>query len=251
MTDATDAIIIGSGFGGAMAAYELVRTGLRVSMLERGPWVPRGAHNWDADGTVEATRFYSTASPYRVERRGGKNTSIGSIACVGGPSVFYGGVSLRLRERDFEPTAEIVGDSGARWPFGYEDLEPFYCVAEHLLGVAGDLGTDPTEPFHSRPYPSKPAPLSPAAVRLADAASRLGLRPFRLPLAIRYYVHDDRPPCAGCATCDTFACAIEAKNDVATRILPTLIRRGLTLRERTVATRVHVERGRAVGVEVG
>ncbi|HEY1335162.1 MAG TPA: FAD-dependent oxidoreductase, partial [Myxococcaceae bacterium] len=47
MTDqALDAIIIGSGFGGAMAANVLVRAGWRVLLLERGDWVERGAHNW-------------------------------------------------------------------------------------------------------------------------------------------------------------------------------------------------------------
>ena len=33
-----DALIIGSGFGGAFAADALVSAGLRVAMVERGPW---------------------------------------------------------------------------------------------------------------------------------------------------------------------------------------------------------------------
>ena len=36
-----DALIIGSGFGGAMTAHRLVRAGWRVLMLERGNWVSR------------------------------------------------------------------------------------------------------------------------------------------------------------------------------------------------------------------
>ena len=68
---------------------------------------------------------------------GGDSDTLGTIACVGGASVFFGGVSLRLRERDFEADPEIVGDSGAEWPYRYADLEPFYSKAEQLLGVAG------------------------------------------------------------------------------------------------------------------
>ncbi len=44
---------------------------------------------------------------------------MGAFNCVGGPSVFYGGVSLRFRSDDFAPAPEIVGDSGAAWPFDY------------------------------------------------------------------------------------------------------------------------------------
>ncbi|MDQ3137622.1 MAG: FAD-dependent monooxygenase, partial [Gemmatimonadota bacterium] len=34
-----DAIVVGSGFGGAMAAHVLVDAGWSVLMLERGDWV--------------------------------------------------------------------------------------------------------------------------------------------------------------------------------------------------------------------
>ena len=101
-----DAIIVGSGFGAAMAAHVLVRSGLRPVMLERGGWVPRGPESWSDEGTLELTPFYSTETPYR--RAGGPRGRaptklLGSVACVGGPSVFYGGVSLRMRESDFAP----------------------------------------------------------------------------------------------------------------------------------------------------
>ena len=37
-----DAVVVGSGFGGAMAAHSMVSNGMRVLMLERGDAVPEG-----------------------------------------------------------------------------------------------------------------------------------------------------------------------------------------------------------------
>jgi len=48
-----DVIVIGSGFGGAMAAHAPVLAGARVLMLERGGWVDRGPHNWEPRGAME------------------------------------------------------------------------------------------------------------------------------------------------------------------------------------------------------
>ena len=83
--------------------------------------------------------FYSTESSYRVQE-GRRTSEAGGMFCVGGPSVFYGGASLRYREADFTPDPSIHAASGARWPVAYADLEPFYTSAEQLLGVAGTIG---------------------------------------------------------------------------------------------------------------
>lgn len=229
-----DAIVIGSGFGGAMAAHVLVDAGWSVLMLERGDWVARGAHNWAPDGVGPLTPHYSPESQ--------------TFHCVGGPSVFYGGVAFRFRARDFEHTPEIAGDSGACWPWSYGDLEPYYTEAEQLLGVAGTAGADPTEAERSAPYPQRPAGLAPISRRIERAARELGCRPFPLPLAINHSRDSGRQACVGCGTCDGFACAIGAKNDLATVVLRPLMRRGLDLRANTVVTRLIAAHGRVSGV---
>ncbi len=194
-----DAIVVGSGFGGALAAHALVRAGQRVLMLERGSWVERGPENRDDRGAGLVTPHYSRESPYHV-RAGRRRFRAGAWQCVGGQSVFYGGASFRFRERDFDTDAEIVGDSGAEWPFDYRALEPFYASAERLLGVAGAAGADPTEPSRSAPYPHRPGPLSRPARAIADAARAAGLAPFRIPLAITYETADAKRACPGCGT---------------------------------------------------
>ncbi|MEP6687565.1 MAG: GMC family oxidoreductase, partial [Gemmatimonadales bacterium] len=244
-----DAIVVGSGFGGAMAAHVLVEAGWSVLMLERGDWVARGAHNWAGDGVGQLTEYYSTETPYRVTG-GGRDSAAGAFHCVGGPSVFYGGVALRFRAEDFEPDPEIAGSSGARWPWTYQELEPCYAEAERLLGVAGEAGVDPTEPPRSGPYPYAPRALASISQRIAHAARALGCHPFPLPMAINHRREAGRYACVGCGTCDGFACAISAKNDVATMLVEPLLRRGLHLRTNAVVTRLLADAGRVSAVEV-
>jgi choline dehydrogenase-like flavoprotein len=243
-----DVVVVGSGFGGTMTAHALIGAGLDVLMLERGDWVPRGPHNWDPDGTLDLTPFATSEPPYRVIA-GGNRDQVGPYSCVGGPSVFFGGVSIRFRDADFRADSDIGGGGGARWPWGYAELEPYYSRAEGLLGVAGDETGDPTEPPHSHPYRQPPAPLSETSRMIEGAALELGMHPFRLPLAINYDTDQGRVPCVACTTCDTFACAIGAKNDLATCVIPALLERGLVLKSTTVATRLVHEHRRVTAVE--
>lgn len=244
-----DTIVIGSGFGGVMAALPLVERGERLLLLERGDWVARGPQNWEMAHAFQLSPHYTANTPFLVDHPRTPYRA-GTFHCVGGPSVFYGGASLRLRERDFAPGAAIVGDSGAEWPFGYSDLAPYYGWAESLLGVAGDDRDDPTAPPRAAPYPAPPLPFTPPAQRVAQAARRVGLHPFPLPLAINAITSAGRHACQQCSTCDGFACAIGAKNDLATTLVPRLLGAGMELRTNTVALQLNIANGRVGGVRV-
>lgn len=41
-----------------MVADRLVRAGERVLMVERGPWIRRGTHNWGPDGSLELQEWF-------------------------------------------------------------------------------------------------------------------------------------------------------------------------------------------------
>lgn len=242
-------VVVGSGFGGALAAWPLVRSGLDVLMVERGPWIPRGPHCWAPEGTITRTPYYESDG-YAPARTDAGAHRVRSVAAVGGPSVFYGGVSMRFREADFAGDPEIVGDSGAAWPIGYGHLRPYYDEVERILRVAGEAGVDPTEPPRPDAYPAPLNELSEVAAAMAAGARSLGLHPFRLPLAINFAGGSDgRRPCAQCDTCDTFACAVEAKNDLAITVLAELQRRGMEIRSETAVTRLHAEGTKVTGVE--
>jgi choline dehydrogenase-like flavoprotein len=244
-----DAVIVGSGFGGAMAAHRLVAEGARVLMIERGDWVERGPNAWLPEATLELTPSYAKDIPYRCDH-GAHGTTIGAYTCVGGPSVYYGCVSFRFREQDFAGDRDVVANSRAAWPFTYDELEPYYCEAEDLLGIAGDDAGDPTAPRRSKPFPFAPGELAPVSQRVVETAVDMGLSPFRLPLAINHAQLADRPGCVACRTCDTYACAIGAKNDVATMMIEPLVRRGMELWTRTVAVRLEEQHGRIVRLHV-
>ena len=242
-----DVIVVGSGFGGAMVAWPLVHAGLDVVMFERGTSVARGPHNWEGTATIMRSPSYTEGPAYTADTDRGV-AERQAYTCVGGPSVFYGGVSLRFRERDFTPAIEVATDSGARWPFGYETLSPYYDRVERILGVAGRANEDPTEPPRSTDYPFPPSELSEVSRIMARAAESQGLHPFRLPLAINYAERETQRACIECDTCDTFPCAIEAKNDIEARVLRSLVERGLDLRPGSAVTEVIVEGQRCVGV---
>ncbi|MGB6307734.1 MAG: FAD-dependent oxidoreductase, partial [Steroidobacteraceae bacterium] len=54
-----DAIIVGSGAGGAAAAYVLVRAGLNVLILEKGVVLPRDGSTLDDERVVMHGEFLS------------------------------------------------------------------------------------------------------------------------------------------------------------------------------------------------
>lgn len=244
-----DAVVIGSGFGGTLSARTLVEAGWSVLLIERGDWVPRGPNASSVENFAILSPHYARDAQYRVVEAGQAAKPVGAIFCVGGASVFYGGVSFRFRAADFRPPQEITGESAARWPFEYADLEPFYARAEEVLGVAGDASGDPTAPWRGGPYPAPANPFSPLSAWLAEAARSLGLHPFPLPIAINFGHDRLQGRCVRCGRCDGWPCPVSAKNDVATRVVGPLIDRGLTLLTRTAAVRLIEQGGRIAAVE--
>ncbi len=205
-----DVIIIGSGAGGGTLAHSLAPTGKRILVVERGDYVPREPENWN---TLEVNKNgrYATKEVWRTSK--GEPLHPHTNYFVGGNTKFYGAALFRLRRQDFGELRHHGGTSPA-WPIDYDALEPYYTQAEHLYGVHGARGVDPTEPNASAPYPFAAISHEPRIQQLSDHFSALGLKPFHTPLGVRLDEGNRRiSACIRCATCDGHPCLVNAKCD--------------------------------------
>ena len=205
-----DVIIIGTGAGGGTLAYHLAPSGKRILILERGDYVPREKDNWSAKA-VNLDAKYNTKESWLD--KDGKDLHPHTNYYVGGNTKFYGAALFRLREKDFGEIRHHGGISPA-WPITYDDLEPYYAMAEVLYQVHGRRGEDPTEPWSSIPYKYPAVSHEPRIQHLSDDFARSGLKPFHVPIGIML---DESNPaksrCIRCDTCDGFSCLVQAKSD--------------------------------------
>jgi choline dehydrogenase-like flavoprotein len=124
-----EAIVIGSGAGGAAAAHRLVEAGLRVLLLEKGEPLPRDGSTLDIARVVHKGEFLAR-EPW-TDGAGNRIVPEEHFN-VGGKTKWYGAALLRFAPHEFRADAE----HGCRaWPFPYEVMESYYDIAERLLGV--------------------------------------------------------------------------------------------------------------------
>jgi choline dehydrogenase-like flavoprotein len=124
-----DAIVIGSGAGGAAAAYRLTLGGLKVALLEKGNHLPTDGSTLDIQRVVHEGAFLSR-EPWTDGC--GRGLAPEEHFNVGGKTKWYGAALLRFGQHEFlpEPAHRCAG-----WPLSLADLEPYYLEAEKLLGV--------------------------------------------------------------------------------------------------------------------
>jgi choline dehydrogenase-like flavoprotein len=213
-----DVCIIGSGAAGSMAARELVDAGLEVLVLEQGPFVRHG---------VTYDELLRASEPAYGRMANGCWGLVGypwSTCNVGGGTVFYGGASFRYRAVDFDASDHLPdADLPVKWPYGYEELAPFYDEVERILEVAADPSGDPTMPPNSQTGYLPPVPLSIPGELLWDAARRLGLHPFPTPMAIRTSDSSGGAACDRCGPCIEQACETGAKRDAFSAVIKPLL----------------------------
>jgi choline dehydrogenase-like flavoprotein len=212
-SDHYDVVIIGSGPGGATMALRLARTGKRILLLERGDYLPRERENWDSQAVFIDARYQAKETWYGSA---GETFHPGLHYFVGGNSKVFGGVLLRLRERDFEEVRHVDGISPG-WPIKYDAFEPYYQAAEELYHVHGLRGEDPTEPPASAPYAYPPLSHEPRVAQLFDGLKREGHHPFHLPVGILLDERDGmalpHSPCIRCNAFDGYPCLTNGKAD--------------------------------------
>lgn len=125
-TIVTDVLIVGSGFGAAAPALRLSRAGYRVVIVEKGPAL-------DPHREFRQTQDPGYVTQY-IKGLSGDHLNATYAEALGGASGFYEMVSLRTPSKAFK---QVDGRGRRLWPASLDRaaLDPFYEVAEHMLGI--------------------------------------------------------------------------------------------------------------------
>ena len=251
--DKWDVCVVGCGATGSVVAGALARSGLRVIALEAGP-------AWEAPDDfvpdeLESYAFANKLGPkwnnepvtWENPRRGVIGTGLGihMMNGVGGSANHYAAHAWRFHPKDFRLRSTVIERYGKEsipeastlvdWPLSYDDLEPYYRMAEETIGVSGRAGAlrnqetgeitrqaggNPFEGPRSSEYPMPPLRIHKIGSMVAAAGERLGLHPFVGPTAINSVSYRGRPATNYCGFCLGYGCRIGAKGSPAVTILP-------------------------------
>lgn len=215
-----DAVIVGSGAGGGMAAYVLAKAGLSVCIIEAGPsYDPRTnvtqfKYSWESPRRGAGTKYRPfgdfdacyggwelDGEPYTHEA--GTHWDWFRARMVGGRTNHWGRISLRFGPKDFKRySSDGYGDD---WPISYDDVKPYYDKVDRLIGVFGSkegLENDPDGIFLPPPKPRLHELL------IKKAANKVGVPviPSRLSILTKK-INEERGECIFCGQCNR-ACSV-------------------------------------------
>ena len=261
----TDVVVIGLGAAGGLAVLPLATAGLSVVGLEAGTRLTK------RDFAPDEIRFNIRDWPMAVQKanhevpthrvnaqarttRGGSHPMMNG---VGGTSLHYWAQSWRLNPWDFKVVSATTKRYGAAripkgstvedWPFGYDELEPYYDKVEWETGVSGQAGNisgtiDPRgnifEAPRRRGYPMPPLRGTGFTDVMAKTAKDLGWHPFPGPASINSRPFQNRSSCMYHGYCNKGGCPVDAKNSTAVTTVP----RAEATGHLQVVTRAHVTR---------
>ena len=273
----TDVVVVGLGAAGGVAVLPLAEAGLDIIGLEAGSRLSKrdfapdelanNMRNWPF-----AVQKCASEVPTTRRTRADSATQRGGhpmMNAVGGTTLHYWAQSWRLNPWDFKVVSETtrrygasripVGSTVEDWPFGYEELEPYYDRIEHEIGVSGQAGNvkgqkdprgNPFEGPRTREYPMPALRWTGFLDTMADSARTLGWQPFPGPAAINSQPYQGRSGCMYHGFCNKGGCHVDAKNSPAVTTIPRAEATGrLTVVTRATVTNIDTDnQGRVTGV---
>ncbi len=254
-----DVCIIGAGASGATAAKVLTESGLRVVLLERGPW--RKPESFSSDELANVHRFNLWPDPLlnpRTFRESAEEEARIELFCpvpqmVGGGTAHWTGWVLRMTENEFRPRTiygDVEGANLADWPITYQELEPYYDKVEWAFGVSGQAGANAYEAPRRRGYPCPPLPPTRYNQKFYEGCAKLGYNAFPTPAAALSRPYNGRPTTVQSAFAQQHGDPTGTRSNMITTFIPDALRTGkLDLRPNAYVHEITVdESGKARSV---
>jgi choline dehydrogenase-like flavoprotein len=226
LTDPVDAVVIGTGAGGAPLLAKLAAAGLRVVALEAGR--NHTPEEFTADEIAASDLYWlgeRLSGGQTPEAFGANNSGTG----VGGSTLHWGAFVPRPSDADLR-LSSLFG-VGEDWPFGVDELLPYVREVERFIGVSGPASY-PWDP--DRHYPLPPPALNAPAQLMQAGCAALGVRTCAAPAALvsQPYVQPGipgRPACINCGYCHQ-GCRTGAKTSMDVTYLPLAVSHGAEIR---------------------
>jgi len=211
---AADVVVIGSGAGGAVAAYELASAGKSVIVLEAGPYVP----------SSEFTEDFAKAMDHLYQDKGAQANKDGDLLvlqgrCVGGSTVVNGCVAFRTPDYILADWQKEFGLTNLT----VEALDPYFSKVENNLGIHVNAEHE----------------INRNSSVIRDGCQKLGIswKPFKRNIR----------ECALTGHCLS-GCATDRKQSMLVTYLPWAVQKGARIYADTKVTQVLAEKGQVTGV---
>jgi len=233
-SDVVDAVIIGTGAGGAPILARLAQAGLKVVALEAGKSFD--FQEFPTDERAQAKLFWTDerlSAGTNAVAFGNNNSGCG----VGGSTLHFTAYTPRPQADDFRLFSDF--GVGRDWCLSYEDLEPYFDELEWFLGVSGDSNYPWGKP-RKKGYPLPPLPLNGAARLMQTACEKLNIRTAPAPnaaLSQNYFQEKIgwRHACTNRGFCQA-GCSTGAKGSMDVTFLPLAIGYGAEIRSECFVT---------------
>ena len=258
-----DVIVVGSGAGGGMATKILSDAGLKIALVEAGPYFDPANPDqmtqmkwpWESprrgSGTTRAFGDFHMSygdwkvegEPYTIE----KETSFRwwRSRMLGGRTNHWGRISLRFGPKDFK--SKDYDGLGENWPISYDDIKPYYNKLDKLIGVFGTKENIFNEPDGFFLPPPKPR-LHELFYIKGARKSGVTVIPSRLSILTKR-INNTRGVCFYCGQCDRSCSAYADFSSSSCYVIPSLKGGMVDLYTNSMVVEVKTDKnGRATGV---